>query len=520
MQSSGSSLPSSPILSEGYGSGKRPLTEVKEEDQEKDEDYEMVSGFKQYDDIQGMLSLFLLWPSKEPSNMVNADVSTEEDYPPSLAHLEWGLDGPDAMRYFEENFKTEAFGHEYTHNPIAKRQRGDASPLSGIASKVSSRMPSISRKFRSRKASPNVAIPSLSRETSVSRANSTRAPSFASANMEYSKTSGNQAPPTPAASYRHDSFDNTYYGVLKPEQDDEPNDGDFRDRPLPGTPLLPPTVDAEDSDQMQEVQSPLQSPSVAEPSESDLISPISPIATPQIGGLPSPPLSTKPSIASFHRRQYGSPIIPSSEIPPMLISNRLPDKWADLLGHADFTIQPEPYLPTENHLSACKTLRADWDMARYNYTKHLMRVGENFGPTSNIYHLTQEKWTEIDVTWKKNVELSLAQLQPQDDAPSTPSSPIIKDPVGRHLAKTPPLVKIPSLNGPRSEGKFPKVGDEGIVGPMSVDPPRSQANQPSDRARDMTAQLAVKKKRKFGGFIKDWLIGVGMFGNKGAQEAT
>ena len=53
MQSSGSSLPSSPILSEGYGSGKRPLTEVKEEDQEKDEDYEMVSGFKQYDDIQG-----------------------------------------------------------------------------------------------------------------------------------------------------------------------------------------------------------------------------------------------------------------------------------------------------------------------------------------------------------------------------------------------------------------------------------------------------------------------------------
>ena len=56
MQSSASSLPSSPIMresSDGFGSAKRPLTEVKEEDQEKDEDYEMVSDFKQYDDIQG-----------------------------------------------------------------------------------------------------------------------------------------------------------------------------------------------------------------------------------------------------------------------------------------------------------------------------------------------------------------------------------------------------------------------------------------------------------------------------------
>lgn len=69
MQSSASSLPSSPIMresSEAYGSGKRPLTEVKEEDQEKDEDYEMVSGFKQYEDIQGTSVLSLLLPPPHP----------------------------------------------------------------------------------------------------------------------------------------------------------------------------------------------------------------------------------------------------------------------------------------------------------------------------------------------------------------------------------------------------------------------------------------------------------------------
>ena len=43
--SSSSSLASSPVIREsmdGFGSGKRPLTEVKEEPPEKDDDYEMV----------------------------------------------------------------------------------------------------------------------------------------------------------------------------------------------------------------------------------------------------------------------------------------------------------------------------------------------------------------------------------------------------------------------------------------------------------------------------------------------
>ena len=46
--SSNSSLASSPVMHEsmdGFGAGKRPLTEVKEEPQERDESYEMINSF-------------------------------------------------------------------------------------------------------------------------------------------------------------------------------------------------------------------------------------------------------------------------------------------------------------------------------------------------------------------------------------------------------------------------------------------------------------------------------------------
>ena len=50
MPSSTSSLPSSPMVREsleGYGSSKRPLTDLKEEMEDRDEDVEMVDGVQQ-----------------------------------------------------------------------------------------------------------------------------------------------------------------------------------------------------------------------------------------------------------------------------------------------------------------------------------------------------------------------------------------------------------------------------------------------------------------------------------------
>ena len=187
----------------------------------------------------------------------------------------------------------------------------------------------------------------------------------------------------------------------------------------------------------------------------------------------------------------------------MLISGPPQDDWADALGHSNFTIHPEPYIPAQIDLAACKTLRADWYMARHNYAKHLMRVGENSGPTSKIYHLTQEKWGEIDGTWKRNVDTCIGQLQ--DQSPDVSRSPMLED-GGRGLTKAPPLVKIPSLNGPKSEGKFPKLGDEGIVGLMEVVPTRVEVREQQEKEQQEAS--VSKKKRKFGGFIKDWLMGV------------
>ena len=457
--------------SETFGSSKRPLTDVKEEPLEREEDFEMIDSFRQEEDYKGMT----LRPQAY-SRVVHELTLEDQPFHPRLSHHEWSLDDPEVMRMIEYDLREEQFDGEFLRNPNAKRQRPDLSPLSGLASKMGSRMPSFSRKWRSRKASPSVSIPPLSREASVSRANSTRALSITSAH-------GTQPPPTPAASVRNDSTDQNAFGSFSQVQNEVEAYDEVVDQAKPSTPLLPPLMtDHHPPVEEEYVQSPLQSPSVADPGASSVLhSPVDVPQTPQIPGYPSPPLSTKPSTASFHRRQHPmAPLVPSTDIPPMLINGPPQDKWADRLGHANFSIQPEPYTPDDISLETCKRLRLDWESARSNYAKHLMRVEENTGPTSNIFALTEEKWTEIDATWKRNVDAAVTQLNAIPAIPasddntmlSAPGSPVMSEPVGRELAKTLPLVKIPALNGPHSAGKFPVIGDEGIVGPMEVGPVR------------------------------------------------
>ncbi len=161
-------------------------------------------------------------------------------------------------------------------------------------------------------------------------------------------------------------------------------------------------------------------------------------------------------MASFHRQRGLG--MPSAEQPSGLHADPS-DQWANKLGHANFTINPEPYLPEHFDLAACKQLRFDWDLARYNFTKHLMRTGENWGATSKTYRLTEEKWVEIDACWKRNSDLCISRTADNgfETALSMSQSSV---------AEPAPLMKLPSLNGPKSEGKFPKLGDEDIVGPM------------------------------------------------------
>ena len=68
---------------------------------------------------------------------------------------------------------------------------------------------------------------------------------------------------------------------------------------------------------------------------------------------------------------------------------------------------------------------------------------------------------------------------------------------------------MPSLS--LSDGKFPGLGDEGIVGPMEVvQSPlqrRLEALQTEQLERDKAGGLG-KRKRKWGGVVVKWVQGV------------
>ena len=343
---------------------------------------------------------------------------------------------------------------DFASNPYIKRRRAGESPFSGLTARFGTRFPSFSQGWRRRRAGSTISITESCPSPSL-RVNTSRASSVVGSPIEASERQDYQLPPTPARSV-FDGNDGKSMpapiDIQKAKAHDDVEDVEG----TATTPLLPPMM-AQFASQFKEepLQSPLQSPTVA---EFDSSTPVhSPISAPQQPGIPSPPLSTKPSISSFHRQRCPNPLIPSSEIPPILTADPN-DEWANKLGHANFTIYPEPYLPYHFDLNACKHLRAEWDLARCNYVKHLMRTGEHYGATSKIYKFTEEKWSEVDAQWKKNSEHCISRTADNGETSLSLSQSSIAEPA--------PLMKLPSLNGPHSEGKFPKRGDEDIVGPM------------------------------------------------------
>ncbi|KAL9025300.1 MAG: hypothetical protein Q9196_005850 [Gyalolechia fulgens] len=437
LPSSTSSLNSSPPMRDsmdGFGVGKRPLTEVREEPLERDEDYEMVNGFP--NSPHGRDS------DPFPYDMHHSSPISEADIVPSPSHYD-----------LTDDHRSEL---EYTFTPSAKRRCGDDSTFTGFTHRFGSRMPSLSRKWRQRKAG-NISISTQCTSERPSRANSTRAPSSSNSCVDLD-AQDYPLPPTPAMSV------SGHYGEDSPVTPiDNQRANSREEEPEPEaqatTPLLPPVM-ANLLAKETPYQSPLQSPTVAD--RESLFASQTPVETPQLRSLPSPPLSTKPSVSSFHRQRtlsYGN-LTPTADIPPLPMLS-VPDPWADSLGHANFTITPEPYLPTQYDVEACKQLRTDWETARRNFFRHLMRTGEHYGATSRIHKLTLEKWAAIDVEWKRNTDVCLARTAENgyEQALSQSQSSV---------AEPAPLSQVPSLNGPKSEGKFPKLGDQDIVGPMEV----------------------------------------------------
>lgn len=345
-----------------------------------------------------------------------------------------------------------------------KAWNGTDSSLVGLTMRLGTRFQTLNR-WRSTKrrnraftaaSEPSLDLPpALSRATSTSRSSSLSAPS-----RKYNdRTNEPPLPATPALSfYEYESTDSIQSAVAIDIEKANVRDSIERDRALATTPLLPPLLtDAPSIASMTHSQqpSPLQSPSVAH--QFHHTEPNSPAA------YATPPLSTKPSFSSFRpplMTSLSSPVVATSEI-VVTIPNLLEqhDAWSDRLGHANYTILPRPYRPGTSDLETLRTLRADWDLARVNYTKHIVRTGEHYGTTSKTYALTEAKWAETEREWKASHDVLLQRvtaLNPgydaqlrwdrlQDDAPTT----------------------VPRMLD--AEGKFPDLGDEDIVGPMVRD---------------------------------------------------
>jgi hypothetical protein len=172
---------------------------------------------------------------------------------------------------------------------------------------------------------------------------------------------------------------------------------------------------------------------------------------------PTPPLSGKPSVASLRRRGTISSTFSDAPSPiPCFFDHQ--DSWSDRLGHANFTIEPRPYVPETADLAALQAFRSDWNLARTNYAKHLVRTGEHYGSTSKTYALTQAKWAELEMEWQRNEDDLVERLGQQ-----CKGDPSLVSQLRRTAEeKLPP--SIPRMLS--DDGKFPELGDVEIVGPM------------------------------------------------------
>ncbi|OCL12375.1 hypothetical protein AOQ84DRAFT_227753 [Glonium stellatum] len=338
---------------------------------------------------------------------------------------------------------------EYATQHMAKRQKSGDSPVSSIANKIESRFPSLSRRLKDRKKSSGLSI--TSKTGTPARVPSTRSSSITSSINRGLDQSEKLSPSTPARSSNerlNETSHSSPIDIIRPNSNGSYLPESIDRERLISTPLLPPMMVKLRTASLP-TQSPLQSPTVADSYSTGN----TPVGTPPGPGLHTPPLSSKPSASSLKASRPGH-LVASPEIPPIIMADPN-DEWSNKLGHANFTIYPEPYVPDFCDTASCRRLFADWEQARRNFTKHQVRTGEHFGVTSKTYMLTEQKWAEIDAEWKKSNDIAISKAAEigQEPGPSSPSEPA-------------PLIKMPSLNDPKSEGKFPKLGDEDIVGPM------------------------------------------------------
>lgn len=380
---------------------------------------------------------------------------------------------------------------ESSPSPRTKKRRANESAFNNITTRFGTRFPSFSRKLKLRRGASSNSLASDALQASTNP--SSRSSSISNSIRRGASSFELRTPPR--SIYGRDEIVAPIDIVLANEVPDE------KEEIFATTPLLPPLMtDAPATVKTPIVQSPLQSPSVADtPMLHSLSRAATPIDALALSPMPSPPLSTKPSISSLRHHR----LVATADIPTLPLNELPTDSWSLQLGHANFTIQPEPYIPTEHTLSACRQLRTDWDLARTNFTKHLVRTGEHYGATSSTYKLTEEKWAATEAIWRKNHD-SLIEKTAENGSDAFHGLQYSVMGEQSHDLVT----KIPSLNDGRGRGKFPQLGDGEIVGPMV----KVAASSPALAVSGL--KHSTSKKTKFMKYFADKfpasLVGLGV----------
>lgn len=411
--------------------------------------------------------------------------------------------------YYDLGFMSDC---DYTVAPnhYGKKRSGIESPLHGLTARFNNRFAGI-KPWKSSRRSNLMSSPTIdmSFENVLSRPPSSRDSSMSAPRRHfYDRANEPALPPTPAMSY-HASTESI--PIMVDIELPKERASLERERAMATTPLLPPLLTDPLGKPAPEELSPLQSPSVAP-------SPATPGVTSPIYGstqFPRPPLSTKPSVSSFRH------ISGSAELPlplPAILQEH--DEWSDRLGHANFTITPLPYELDSINAETVGKFCQDWDAARINYTKHLVRTGENYGQTSKIYALTEAKWAETERRWRSIYEGLISQTMAANRsmpgsarqsrsrsrgrgrgrAGSAGTSVIGRPPTDdifanmqwRRLEDALPSAVPQMLEALDADGKFPNRGDEDIVGPMHRDEVMIRAESEERKSSRFWRHLADK----------------------------
>lgn len=331
-----------------------------------------------------------------------------------------------------------------------ERRGSGGSSGDSISTRVSRRWPSISKRLRHRKTTTSASNPSI-RSAPPSRSSSARKPSLRQSLATHLGTPAGMPTTTATArqsegngsnlsisSWPFSTTSTAFETVQESEQDP------IERQELSATPLLPPVLAELRSQEEDGPQSPLQSPSIASPSATESTF-SSPVTSPVTQSIRSPPLSAKPSFASIGTGLSKYAAHSSPDVPHLRMSEEI-DEWAIKLGHANFHIVPEPYIPMTCDSQSCNRLLGDWKAAQVEYLRQAARISEHYGPTSRTYKLACQKWEEIEAQW----QLYFSEAHRKAEASG-------------ETLNLEPLQEAQSFTIP---DKFPNIDDADIVGPM------------------------------------------------------